>query len=80
MTDGRACDDTFFVIANRFAIKKFANRDWFQAKRCGNPPECKKANRLAALVMTNGEACDAEYGQETMQEQRKRQIATLRSR
>ena len=58
MTDGRACDDIFFVIANRFAIKKFANRDWFQAKRCGNPPECKKADCRAALAMTDGEARD----------------------
>ena len=28
------------------------------AKRCGNPPECKKADRRAALAMTNREARD----------------------
>jgi len=41
------------VIANRFAIKYLASQARFQAKRCGDPPEKKKADRHASLAMTN---------------------------
>ena len=58
MTNREARDDIFFLIANRFAIKNLANQARFQAKRCGNPPECNKADRRAALAMTDGEARD----------------------
>ena len=52
MTNREARDDIFFLIANRFAIKNLANQARFQAKRCGNPPEKKKADHHASLAMT----------------------------
>jgi len=50
--------DRSFVIANRFAIKYSAKPYGFQAKRCGNPPEKKKADLGASLATTNKYAQD----------------------